>query len=106
MSHTSTAVEPGHRSDSVISKVLNILVTPGDVFDQVIAMPFRQSTWIVPTLLVCVTGLFLVAVGKTPDHTSSAGGGLVEASSISASQAENLIRHWTPISLVIVCVVS
>ena len=106
MSYTTPAVEPGHRSDSVISKVLNILVTPGDVFDQVIAMRFRQSTWILPTLLVCLTGLFLVVVGKTPEQTSAAGGGLVEASSsISASQAETLIRHWTPISLVLVGVV-
>jgi hypothetical protein len=99
----TTKVEPEYPPSSVGSRMLNILVTPGDVFDQVIAMPFRQSTWIAPTLVVCLAGLFLVAVGTTQQQTSTAVQFLVEAQTPVTHNAEALNRNWIPASLVIVC---
>ena len=83
--------------------MLNMFVTPGDVFEQVIARPFRQSTWITPVLFVCLAGIFLVAVGTTADQTSGAVRALIETGHLATPQAEALTLHWMPLSVVVVC---
>src|SRR5689334_7392079 len=103
MTNTTTKAEPGHLTRSVGSNMLNMFVTPGDVFEQVIALPFRQSTWIVPTLFVCLAGVFLVGVGTTVDQTSGAVRGLIEAGRLTTQQAATLTAQWKPVSFLVVC---
>lgn len=45
---------------SLWSKLVNILVTPGDVFAEVRDRPISHANWLVPTLLACVLGIAAV----------------------------------------------
>jgi hypothetical protein len=47
--------EPSNRT-SVLSKLLNVLVCPTDVFDEAVSSPPRVSNWLFPILLVWVSG--------------------------------------------------
>ena len=47
-------------SSSLVAKLLDVLVSPGDVFDEVLAAPPRLVNWLLPTLLVALTSLFLL----------------------------------------------
>src|ERR1039457_507501 len=46
---------------SLPSKLLSIFACPGDVFEEVAASPPRLANWLLPTLLVGVASLLLVA---------------------------------------------
>jgi hypothetical protein len=86
---------------SLAAKLLNVFVSPTDVFDEVIAAPVRPVAWIVPTLLVALASLFLLAASTTQEQTAAAG--LIEAGPISTSDADVISRHWFPISMIVVC---
>jgi hypothetical protein len=47
-------------SSSLAARLLDMLVSPGDVFDEVLAAPPRVANWLLPTLLVVLTSLFLL----------------------------------------------
>jgi hypothetical protein len=55
-SNPSTAPAP----TSLAAKVLDMLASPGEVFDEVIVAPPRLANWFVPTLLVALASLFLL----------------------------------------------
>ena len=40
-----------------LNKLLNVLVCPGDVFDEVVKADSQLANWRVPTLLVCLAGI-------------------------------------------------
>lgn len=46
----------------LIEKLLNIFVSPGEVFDEVVASPQTPACWLVPVLLVCLTGIISLLV--------------------------------------------
>ena len=47
---------------SLTRKLLDLFVTPGDVFDEVAASPPKITNWLVPTALVCVSALLWPAM--------------------------------------------
>ena len=49
---------PAHAS--LVMKILNIFISPGEVFAEVVAAPPRIATWLVPALLVCSMAMALV----------------------------------------------
>jgi hypothetical protein len=58
-------------SSSLVAKLFDMLVSPGEVFDEVLAAPPRLANWLLPTLLVAVTSLFLLrAVSNETASTS------------------------------------
>jgi hypothetical protein len=54
------AKEPPART-SIAARLLNLFAAPGEVFDEVISSPVTPANWIVPVLLVWLTGLLPVA---------------------------------------------
>lgn len=47
-------------SSSLAAKLLDMLSSPGEVFDEVVAAPPRFANWLVPTVLVALASLFLL----------------------------------------------
>lgn len=47
-------------SSSLAAELLDMLASPGEVFDEVVAAPLRFTNWFVPTVLVALASLFLL----------------------------------------------
>ena len=86
-----------------MAKLLNMFVSPGDVFDELLAEPIRPAAWIVPTLLVAFASLFLLFASTTPEQTSAAVRRLIEAGGISSADTTAVTSQWFPISAIIIC---
>ncbi|MCX6904048.1 MAG: DUF2680 domain-containing protein [Verrucomicrobia bacterium] len=52
--------EPAPASTSLISRLFNIFVYPGEVFDEVRSTPHRVANWLVPMVLACFVGVAFV----------------------------------------------
>ena len=103
-----SAVDPSEpsvpsTSTPIHQKLLNIFVSPGDVFEEVVATPPSVANWLVPTLLVCMAGLILLRTATTNEPSASAIKQLVEAGAVSSPQAEKLSGDSQMISWVTVC---
>jgi hypothetical protein len=83
----------------VTHKLLNILVCPGDVFDEVVGGAPALENWRVPTLLVCLAGI--VQVLLSPGESSAAK--LAGAAPLPAAQALELAGVWPLVSSLAVC---
>ena len=62
MDQTPPSVEmpplpPAAPSSSLVSRLLNIFASPGEVFAEVKASPLSQANWLVPTVLLAVAGV-------------------------------------------------
>jgi hypothetical protein len=90
-------------STPIRQKLLNIFVSPGDVFEEVVTGPPRVANWLVPTLLVCMAGLILLRAATINEPTASVIGQVVEAGAASAPQAEKFLGGSEAISWAIVC---
>jgi len=55
-SNSSSAPAPS----SLVAKLFDVLASPGEVFDEVIAAPPRLGNWLVPTLLAVLASLILL----------------------------------------------
>ena len=66
-------------STSLAAKVLDMLASPGEVFDEVIAAPPRLANWFVPTLLVALASLFLLRAANYEAGSVSATSKVAEA---------------------------
>ena len=90
-------------STPIHQKLLNIFVSPGDVFEEVVTAPPRVANWLVPTMLVCMAGLILLRAATTNEPTASGIGQRVEAGAVSAPQAERFSGGSETISWATVC---
>jgi hypothetical protein len=97
----STGMEP-HRT-SLGAKLLNLFVSPAEVFDEVTATPPRLVNWLVPTLLVCVSGLAVLNTTTSPEQTAAAIRQLLDAGTITQDQASALTLHWQSVSRTALC---
>jgi len=94
-------------SSSLAAKLLDMLVSPGDVFDEVLAAPPRLVNWLLPTLLVALTSLFLLRAAS--DETASVPGPSQALDSqpqivnSSAAQAEPGSADWQRVSALATC---
>src|SRR5439155_12501815 len=46
----------------LVEKLLNIFVSPGEVFEEVVVSPPTPACWLVPLLFVCLTGIISLLV--------------------------------------------
>ena len=98
-------IEPSVPSTStpIGQKLLNIFVSPGDVFEEVVIARLTVANWLVPTLLVCIAGLILLRAAAINEPTGSVIGQVVEAGAVSAPPAEKLPGGSETISWATVC---
>ncbi|MBC8001248.1 MAG: YIP1 family protein [Opitutaceae bacterium] len=93
---SNTSLKPATPS-SIGGKLLNVIATPGDLFDEIVATPSNRETWLVPTLLVCLTGLLLLPVATAKETAARA------TDPVLAFQAERLFGNWRMFSAVATC---
>lgn len=53
---------PAPPTTSLLSRLTNVFVAPGEVFDEVSASPHRTGNWLVPVLLSCLMGIVFSVV--------------------------------------------
>ena len=58
---------------SLAAQLVNVLVGPSDVYEEIVAGPTRRAAWVIPTLLVSLASLFLIIVTLPSEQTSSTG---------------------------------
>ena len=85
------------------TKLLNVMVSPGEVFEEVKAAPVNLANWLVPTVLAGLSGLILLGFASTPEHTAAAVAKLTEAAGLSATQTEILSNRWQLTSQIATC---
>ncbi len=94
----STAVStPPHTSTSATSlgaKLVNVFVCPRLVFDEVAGAPPRLWNWLVPTLLVCLTSLILLAATTGKEQVADRVRGMVQERQLSSVEAESMSQGW------------
>ena len=71
-------------------KLLNIFVSPGEVFEEVVAFPPKPACWLVPTLLVCLTAIISLLVAPVREQRAAEVRQLVETGVIASSDAGKL----------------
>jgi hypothetical protein len=57
--------------NSISRKLLNVFVSPGEVFEEVVACPTEPACWLVPTLLVCLTTIISLLVAPVRESRSA-----------------------------------
>jgi hypothetical protein len=94
-------------SSSLGAKMLDMLVSPGDVFDEVLAAPPRLTNWLLPTLLVALTSLFLLRAANdetasvpSPSQALDAPSQIVNST---AAQAKPGSADWQRVSALATC---
>jgi len=101
---TLASQEPRTSSaSSLIRKLANILVVPGEVFEETVSSALTLKNWLVPTALVCVTGLVLTRVAAPKDQIAVTVAGLVSGGAVTTVQAESLSTHWQINSILLAC---
>jgi len=99
MSESALQMRPDAQTvTSLGAKLLNVFVSPGQVFEEVVAAPPSLANWIVPVTLVCLGSLATLAVTTRPDLAATAGNQLVDAGKISQSQATTQSAQWQNVS--------
>jgi hypothetical protein len=88
---------------SLTSKLLNVLASPGEVFDEVLVAPPNPSYILVPTFMACLSGLVLLEVVTTQEQIAAAVSQLVQSANLSTAQQEVLSTHWHATSRFAVC---
>lgn len=104
MSSAALPVSSLHAPTSLRDKLLNVLVSPGDVFDEIIASPPDLANWRAPTLLVCLIGIISLQTGDSDQQLATTIGKLTDAGTISTAQAQALAGLSPLLSSLFVCV--
>ena len=95
--------DPDVATTSLVAKLLNTIVGPGEVFEEVLASPPSVSNWLAPTLLVCLSGIVAVFLSSpaglpVPGLPSQGEPGLEATAPIESS-----LTHWRAVSLAATC---
>lgn len=85
------------------AKLLDMLASPSDVFEEVIGAPPRVVNWLVPTLFASFAGLVLLAATSNKEHTAAVIAGMVEAGKLSATQAQSASGNWQGVASLVTC---
>ena len=84
---TSTAPLPG---STLRERLVNILVCPAEVFDEVIAAPANAANWLVPTLLLAILAVVMAWLTLGNEQVQAALGKFVGEGVLSDDQATKL----------------
>jgi hypothetical protein len=87
-----TSKPPG--TTSLFSRLTNMLVSPGYVFDEVARSPHRVFNWVLPIVLVSLASLLLLASATNKQQVSDQIRGLVNNETITSAQAEKMSSTW------------
>lgn len=98
---TGTAAAPA--PTSLVAKLLNLLVCPSTVFDEVVVGPPRPEQWLVPTALVCVASLVVLNATSDGERTAAEIGQLLVAGAVNQAFASALNEHWRAIAQLVTC---
>ena len=82
--------------------MLNIFVSPGDVFDEVIAAPRAWANWRLPMLLLCLAGITSIQITHG-EHTAAGLRQLAPAGALPNPQAAMLSGGWPLVASLTVC---
>src|SRR5437016_3838848 len=94
MSHSSLAsADTVPPTTSVGAKLLDVLASPSEVLAEVAAARAKHVNWLLPTMLVCVTGLILQAVTWNKAQLTAAIGQLSQAGPFSTAQVDWLSKN-------------
>jgi len=85
---------------SVLDKLINLLVSPAVVFDEVRVQPWRPANWLLPTLLLCLSNLLVFEATVEPEAIGAGIRQLAQAGQLTVDQVSFLTRHGTMISRV------
>jgi len=83
-------------------KLLNIFVSPGEVFEEVVASPPKPACWLVPTLLVCLTALIALLVAPVKEQRAAELRHLLETGAIVSSETGRLFSRLLPAAVLTV----
>jgi len=89
----SKEVRIPHERTTLTAMLVNIFVSPSEVFDEIRVEPIRPAAWIVPVVMVSL-GSLLLLVATTPSDQMSA----------AAGPATMGAKNWVFVSVVIVLV--
>jgi hypothetical protein len=103
MPESLQTIEAAARPTSLGARLLNLFVSPALVFDEVTVAPPRAVNWLVPTLLVCLSGLAVLGSTTSPEQTAAAIQQLLDAGTITQDQAASLTLHWQNVSGLALC---
>jgi len=77
-------------------KLLNIFVSPGEVFEEVVASPSKPACWLVPTLFVCLTAIISLLVALVSESGAAEITQLTETGAIVSSETGKLSSRLLP----------
>jgi hypothetical protein len=101
---TLASVNAQSTGRSLGAKLLDIFVSPGGVFDEVVAGERNLANWRVPTLLACLTGVVLLQAASPAAQTGAAIEELVQGKLVSAAQGQKMLGGWQVLSILTTCV--
>jgi Yip1-like protein len=64
--HPTQALGTSPVQTSIAAKMLNLLVSPTLVFDEVLASPLTIANWLVPMVLACLSSLLVLGITSDP----------------------------------------
>lgn len=88
------------QTTSLVAKMVNILVCPAEVFDEVLAAPRQLSTWLLPTVAAALASLFLLLVTTVSSQMTTPPDNGIEGPGISATDS---VLSNRPLSALLVC---
>src|SRR5262245_35993481 len=79
---------------SLVAKLVNMFVSPTDVFDEVVVARPATANWLAPTLLACLTLLLVPGIFNNDEQTTTTVHKLVTAGKLTQTQADTLANRW------------
>ena|SRR2546425_1782992 len=83
-------------STALRGKLLNIFVSPGEVFEEIVASPPKPACWLVPTLFVCLTAIIALLVVPVRESQAAEVRQLAESGAIDSSDTGKLSSRLLP----------
>lgn len=104
MSSSAQPTAPGNPAPtSCAAKLLNVLVTPSLVFEEVALGAPNPVNWLAPTILVCLTSLLLLNLTMDPGQGTSGSQQLLASGGITQEQAAVLSAHTRILTRLALC---
>ncbi|HTL16635.1 MAG TPA: YIP1 family protein [Patescibacteria group bacterium] len=94
MNPATAPLEPAPPQTSIGAKMLNLFVSPTEVFDEIADSPARVSNLAVPIVLVCLSSLLMFGVMTGPQGVDTALAQVAEAAKSGQEPATPLDYAW------------
>ena len=94
---------PPPAATSLAARLLDLFVSPSEVFEQVVAEEVNLANWRVPMLLACLAGVVLLRVTAIDDQAAVAIQQLTGTAKASAGRGEAMAGGWKILSSLAVC---